>query len=389
MLADSAVREGLLVTAAETSGDALGASAVRALSGRLGRVWGLGGPALRGAGAEPLIDFGEIHANGLGDALQVLPRAITVAGRLGVEALRHRPRAALLVDATSFNARFAQGLRRLSIPVVWCVAPQIWAWLPERGPALARSMDRLAVLFSFEVPLWRALGVETRWVGHPALDAPWASREEARIVLGMASRESHLALLPGSRPGEFSRLFPLFLEAASHLARTDQVQASLLIAPSLPQLQIDLAIQQATQRGIRSIRVKNDLGMRPWLAAFDAALCASGTASLECAIVAVPPIIAYRVDPLSAWAARRWLRTEHIALPNILLERRWFPELLQAQCTSKQLVQEARKLLQARRPEELAARLRATLTPPDSGLVGGRIAEMLDPPPRSRVVGRL
>lgn len=382
--AGSADRSGLLVVAGEASGDALGAATLRALRGNLGPAWGLGGPSLALAGARPLLDFQAIHANGLGDALRVLPRASAAAVRLACRARQRPPRAALLVDATSFNARLGRWLRAEGVPVVWCVAPQIWAWLPGRGPSLAGAMDRLAALFRFEVPLWRGLGVDARWVGHPALDAPWRPREEARAALRIAPTAAALALLPGSRPGEFSRLLPSFLEAAALLARSDGVRAWLLLAPSLPASMASSAAQRAERQGVSVLRVAPGAGLAPFLPAFDGAICASGTASLECALAAVPPVVAYRVDALAAWAARRWLRTEHVALPNVLLGRRQFPELLQERCAPEQLALEARRLLSAGRCSGLAGELRGALDPEDGLTVGERVAALLAPPPGRR-----
>ncbi len=368
------------MVAGEASGDALGAATLRALGDTHG-AWGLGGPALRAAGTSPLLDFQTIHANGLGDALRVLPQATSVLASLAWQARRRRPRIALLVDATSFNARLGRLLRAQGISVLWCVAPQIWAWRPDRGPSLARSMDRLAALFSFEIPLWRSLGVEARWVGHPALDAPSPPRQQARSSLRISPSASTLALLPGSRPNEVQRLLPPFLEAASLLRRSDGIDPWVLLAPSLSEGVLASSARLAERREVRVLRVEQGQGIAPWLPAFDAALCASGTASLECALAAVPAVVAYRADALTAWAARRWLRTEHVALPNVLLGRRVFPELLQERCTPEQLALEARRLLTVGPVEELRAQLHAALSPEDGLTVGARVASMLTPPP--------
>jgi lipid-A-disaccharide synthase len=376
----SAERGGLLVVAGEASGDAIGAATLRALGDTHG-AWGLGGPALREAGASPLLDLQTIHANGLGDALRVLPQAASALARLAWKAHRCPPRAALLIDATSFNARLGRLLRAQGVPVLWCVAPQIWAWRPDRGPALARSMDRLAVLFSFEVPLWRSLGVDACWVGHPALDTPSPPRQQARSSLRIAPSALALALLPGSRPNEVRRLLPPFLEAASLLHRLEGMDAWVLFAPSLPKALLASSTRLAERRGVRVLRVVPGQGIAPWLPAFDAALCASGTASLECALAAVPAVVAYRADALTAWLARRWLRTAYVALPNVLLGRRVFPELLQERCTPEQLAREVRRLLTAGSVEELRVQLRAALSPEDGLTVGARVASMLAPPP--------
>jgi lipid-A-disaccharide synthase len=379
--AGSFLRPSLLVVAGEASGDTLGASVLEA-PGASWSAWGLGGPALRAAGASILVDFQRIHANGLGDALRVVPGALAAAGELALEVLHAPPARALLLDATSFNARFGAWLRRRGVLVLWCVAPQLWAWRPDRGPSLARAMDRLAVLFPFEVAPWQALGVSTRWVGHPAIDRPLAPRSVARAALGLLPQTPTLALLPGSRPGELRRLLPPFLDAAARL-QGDGVRPFLLLAPSLPAPLVASCERLVKEYGISIVPVDPRRGLGPWLRAFDAALCASGTASLECALAGVKTVISYRVDAVTAWAARRWLRVPWVGLPNLLLGREICPELLQQRCSGPQLAAALRDTLSAASDGALhAEELRDALDPRDGLTVGERVARFLGEGPR-------
>lgn len=366
----------ILAVAGEPSGDALAASVLDALPCP---AVGVGGGHMQRAGCELLADCAALSGNGIAGALGRVPAAARVFLRIRRQVELARPQAALLVDATEFNARLGRWLRARGVPVLWCVAPQTWAWRPERGPSLARAMDRLAALFSFEVPLWRRLGVDARWVGHPALDRSVRPRAEARAALGLPASGSALALLPGSRPGEVRRLLPAFLAAASELRRRDGLTPVLLLAPSLPARLLAEATRQAHQRGLPVRQATGGLGA--WLAAFDVALCASGTASLECALAAASPVVSYRVDALTAWAARRWLLTPHIGLPNVLLRRRAYPELLQEQLTPSSLIEQARSLLTAGpdHARALADELRFTLDPGDGNTFGKRAASLLLP----------
>ena len=189
----------LLVVAGEGSGDMLAAAAVAQLRAN---AFGIGGTALRAAGAETLVDVSELGAMGLGAVIANLPQIRRAARRVLASARARPTRAALLVGYTEFNAWLGPRLRQLGIFVLWYGAPQIWAWRWRRGQRLARACDRMAVLLPFEEPLWHELGVNARYVGHPVLEQPLLARAAARAQLGVAHNTDHVALLPGSRNQE-------------------------------------------------------------------------------------------------------------------------------------------------------------------------------------------
>ena len=342
----------------EPSGDRAAAKVIAHLGAR---AFGMAGEACEAAGLEPVVSADGRAAMGALDVARRMGRIAASMLALRRAIARRRPRVALLVSYTDYNARLLGVLRRHGVRVVWYAAPQVWAWRPGRARSLAPRIDAMAVVLPFEESLWQEAGVQTRFVGHPSMDGERLSRREARALLGFppdddrspgidernaASRSSAgvggaqppmIAVLPGSRPGEVRRLLPAMLEAArGHAARA-------LLASGL---------DDATRAWARALCISQGVavhepaaGAGHVLAAFDAAVCASGTASLECSMAGVPPVVAYRVDPLAAVIARRMLRTRLVALHNVLLARRAFPELLQSEATAANMRRELDALL--------------------------------------------
>ncbi len=366
----------LLVSAGEASGDRFAAAVVRAL----GRPsFGLGGAALEAAGARLVERLEPVTGTGLGPALAAAPRLARAARSLLREAERSGTRAALLVDFTEYHRRLGPLLRRRGVRVLWAVAPQVWAWRPKRVFTLAPALDRLALLFAFEEPIWRNAGVDAHWVGHPVAEFAPAPRAEARRAAGLPEDDApSLALLPGSRPNEVRRLLPPMLAALDRArARRPDLRARVLLAPSLPATLAHAARRQALAHHAPPLDVDEARGLHALLPAFDAALCASGTATLEAALCDVPPVITYRLGPASAALARLLLRGRPVGLPNVLLGERAYPELLQADANPDALARAALALLAAP-PPSTSARLRALLRRPGPG-AAARTAELLAP----------
>jgi lipid-A-disaccharide synthase len=367
----------VLVSAGEASGDRFAAGAVRAL----GRPsFGLGGPALEAAGCHLVERLERVTGTGLGPALVAAPRLARAALALAREAGRRRVRAALLVDFTEFHYRLGPLLRRRGVRVLWAVAPQVWAWRPGRVTTLAPAADRLALLFPFETPLWRRAGLDAHWVGHPAADAIPAARADARASVGLPAGDAPaLALLPGSRPNEVGRLLPAMLGAFDRArARLPGLRARVLVAPSLPATLARAVRRRAEAHGAPALEVDAARGLPALLPAFDAAVCASGTATLEAALCGVPPVITYRLGPASAAVARFVLRGGHVGLPNVVLGEGAYPELLQGDANAPALARAAVALL-TRPPPSREAGLRAYLRPPGDGTAASRTAALLAP----------
>jgi lipid-A-disaccharide synthase len=367
----------LVVVAGEASGDRAAAAVVERLKSK--SVFGLGGGALAGRGVELVADLRKLTALGVGEALL---RGVNVARawRSLTRAIqRRRPRAALLVDYTEFNARLAPLLRARGVRVLWYIAPQIWAWRPERGPALGASIDRMAVVLPFEEALWRKLGVDARYVGHPALECRRMTRAAARELLGLTPYAEAIAILPGSRPHEVRRLLLPMIDAFIRV-RGDRgaVDARVLVAPSLDRGTAGWVRAHCAARRVRTFHVDPAEGAPAVLSAFDASLCASGTASLESALARAVPVVVYRVGWTTELAARALIRTPDIALPNVLLRRRVFTELIQGDATSEKMSQALDAALE-RRAALVAAcdELESSLDPGASP--SAAVAEMLAP----------
>ncbi len=326
----------LLVVAGEASGDRAAAAVVGRLSGV--SAFGLGGPALAGRGVELVGDLRAFTALGVGE-VGARARAVLRSWRDVLGAVRRRrPRAALLTNYTEYNSRLASRLHSAGVRVLWYGAPQIWAWRASRATSLRRRVDRMVVMLPFEEALWRAVGVDAHYVGHPALETPTLDREAARQALGMTPYCAAVAILPGSRPHEVRRLLDPML-AAYERVRSDRasVDARVLVASSLDDPTRRWMRARCAEHHVESFDVDPQVGALGVLRAFDATLCASGTASLEAALGRAVPVVAYRVGLTSELAARLLLRTAHVALPNVLLGRRAFPELLQREARASRI----------------------------------------------------
>ncbi len=322
-------RADLIVVAGEASGDRAAAAVISKLPPSV-RAFGMGGGALGAEGVDLVADLRATTALGVAE---VAVRALAIArayARIRVAIARRKPAAALLVNYTEFNTRLARVLWARGTRVLWYGAPQIWAWRSARAIPLRRSIDRMAVMLPFEEPLWRSLGVNATYVGHPALEERRGDRLSARELLGLTPQAWAVALLPGSRPHEVRRLLaPMLVGYEAVRKEHASVDARLLLASSLDGPTRDWARAMAASAHVEAVDVDARAGMGFALPAFDAALCASGTASLECALARVVPVVCYRVGWVTELAARAVLKTAHVALPNILLGRAAFPELLQ------------------------------------------------------------
>jgi lipid-A-disaccharide synthase len=332
----------LLVVAGEASGDRAAAGVVRALAEEwsVPPAFGMGGPAMSGAGVELVADLRDVTALGVGEVAARVCRVAAAYARTSRAATRRKPRAALLVNYTEFNARLAARLHARGVRVLWYGAPQIWAWRPDRARAIRRVIDRMAVVLPFEEALWRSLGVDAHYVGHPAREAAHVGRGEARERLGLTPFAQAVAILPGSRPHEVDRLLVPLLEAYERVRRDrGSVDGRILLAPSLDERTRTRAFARAKAYKMPVVEVQARIGLSRMLTGFDAALCASGTAALEATLARAVPVVVYRVGILSEIAARTLLRTPHIALPNVLLERAVFPELVQREVNAARIAE--------------------------------------------------
>ena len=352
-LAAAAARRKVLLVAGEASGDLHGAMLVTALQRRDPslEVWGVGGDRLRDAGMHILVDTAAVATMGFVETFGTLGRLLSTYRQLKRFMIEERPALLVLIDYPEFNLFLAKRARTLGIPVFYFIAPQVWAWRRGRVRKIARRVNRLGVVFPFEPTLFNNGHDLARFVGHPLLDVvhPTRTREETLARYGLDPARPVLALLPGSRRKEILHLLPPAIEAARRL--TDEGwQVVVPLAHTLTRGELT----EALGRQWPAIPIVEHDTYNVIYAA-DVALVASGTATMETALLGRPMVIMYRVAPLTYALARLMVRVDYIGMPNIILGRKAFPELIQRDVTSDKLVAAVRDV--AARRTELAAAL--------------------------------
>lgn len=329
----------LVLIAGEDSGDLLGAGLIEALRRRDPRLVfeGVAGPRMAAEGCRVWFPMERLAVMGLMEVLGRLP-ALFALRRALLARLRHAPPDALVgIDAPDFNLGLERRARALGIPTVHYVSPTVWAWRPRRLAAIRRSVDHMLTLFPFEEAIYREQGIPVTCVGHPLADAiPLDDqRAAARARLGLAPEAEVVALLPGSRVGEVRRLGPLFLQTA-RWCRERRPRLQFVAAVAGPAVG---TVFDGIRAGAGGAPPVTAIEGRSWdvLAAADAVLAASGTATLETMLLRRPMVVAYRLHPLSYRLARRMVRVPRVALPNILSGEDLVPEYLQEEATPERL----------------------------------------------------
>jgi len=348
----------ILLVAGEASGDLHGAGLVEALRRYDAsiEVWGIGGDRLRAAGMRILVDTAAVATMGFVETFGTLGRLLAAYRRVTRFLVEERPLLVVLIDYPEFNLLLAKRAHVLGIPVFYYVAPQVWAWRRGRIRKIRRRVDRLGVVFPFEAALYNnghvgAAPSLAEFVGHPLLDVvhPSRTREETLAHYGLDPTRPLLALLPGSRKKELRHLLVPAAAAAEQL-RAEGWQAAIALAHTLTRADVTAVLGREPTLPIVADDTYNIVH------AADAAIVASGTATLETALLGRPMVIVYRVAPLTFAVARLLVRVDHIGMPNIILGRRVFPELIQRAVTPTNLVAAVRDV--SARREELSAALR-------------------------------
>ena len=334
----------VLISCGEPSGDLYAGALTRELIALCPgvRVEGFGGERLRSAGATLIGDYRGLTVTGLVEALRVLPQSYAMYRRLVRAARDRRPDVLVVIDFPDFNFRLAAAVRALGIPVVYYIAPQLWAWRSGRMKTLRQIADRILVIFPFEPEFYERAGTEAEFVGHPLVDfaRPTTTRDAFLASVGLSPSRPVLALLPGSRPNEVSQILPELVEAVRLMAdRLPGLQVILARAPNLPDA---LFARLASSRvPVAVVEGRTD----DVLAACDAVVTASGTATVQAAIHERPMVIVYRVAPLSYALGRRLVHVDTFGMVNLVAGRRIAPELIQADFTSEAVAREALRLL--------------------------------------------
>jgi lipid-A-disaccharide synthase len=320
-----------MLVAGEASGDQHGAALIRELKRRSpkARVFGLGGAEMARAGMDLRLDLAEKSVIGLVEVLKHVDffrRAFHLAVKLLEE---ERPDLLILIDYPGFNLRLAEQARRLNIRICYYISPQVWAWKASRIPKMARLLDKMLVTFPFEKAIYDRAGLDCAFVGNPLLDLVKPAKPKAawRKAHGIAPKKKLIGLLPGSRTQELRSLLPVMQRTARRMAMARHDLKFIVI--KAPQLPMSLYALEPGDPPIEIFEARSSAEAYAARAACDFALVASGTATLETAMLKVPFIILYRVNWLTYFIGKRLVKVHSIGLANVVAGRRVVPEFLQ------------------------------------------------------------
>jgi len=334
-----------MVVVGEASGDAHAARVVTALKQRAPdiKVSGIGGEKLRAAGMEINIDFSELAVMGLVEVLKRYRHLKNVFNQMVERLKTHRPDLLVLVDYPGFNLKMAKEAKKLGIPVAYYISPKVWAWRKGRVKTIQRVVDKMLVLFPFEVPIYEQAGVAVNCVGHPLVDAVKRTLTtiQAKEKLGLEKAHKVIGLFPGSRRSEVEMLLPLMIQAAERIKQQQlDIQVVVPLAPGLNK-EVLAPILAASRLPIQVV----DSEFYDLTSACDAIVAASGTITLEIALLGVPHFICYRVSPVTYKILRCLVKIPYVGLCNIVTNKALITEILQDDVTVQRLEEELRDRL--------------------------------------------
>jgi len=333
-----------MLSCGEASGDLYAGALVAALRRREPdiEIFGLGGDRFRAAGGRLIADFHGLSVTGLTEALSVVPRSFATMRQLVAAAKQERPDALVVIDYPDFNFRLLWRIKKLGIPVIYYVSPQLWAWRAGRIRMMKRAVDRVLPIFPFEEAIYRREKIDVRFVGHPLIDLarPALHRDAFLRSLNLDPAKPVLALLPGSRTNEVERIAQVMASAIPGIARqVPGVQFVIARAPNLGEGLFDpFGISGVTLR-IADGRTDDVLN------ASDAVVTASGTATVQTALHGKPMVVVYKLSPLTYRLGKRMALVDTYAMVNLIAGERIVVELIQDDCTPEAVTTEAVRLL--------------------------------------------
>lgn len=336
----------IFLSAGEASGEHYGAALMAALRQRLPAAdfFGLGGTRMESLGLRRIVRAEDVAVMGITEVIAHMPRIYAEYRKLKRSIQTERPDLAILIDFPDVNLSLAKHLHRAEVPVLYFVSPQIWAWKKYRIRDVRRYVDRMLVIFPFEEPFYREHGVAATFVGHPLADAPLpaVSRQDFASQNRLDSSKHWIGLLPGSRAKEIRLNLPIMLQAAQTLDLAQRYEFLLPLAPTLT------ADRQAEVRAMlpASPRITLTHDARATLHHARASVVASGTATVEAALIGNPFVVVYRISPVSYAVAQRVVDVPHVAMANLIAGRRVVPELIQRDFTPANLVSHLQPLLE-------------------------------------------
>ncbi len=374
----------ILIVAGEASGDRLGGLLLQELKKEAPHhsFVGVGDKELEAQGVEILVRSHELDVVGGLEAVSRLPRLYYAYTMLKDLITSKEVDALLLIDYPGMNLRLAQLARSVGLPVIYYVSPQIWAWRPGRIKKIKRSVSFMMVILPFEEEIYRKAGVPVTYVGHPLIDIvkPQTDGRNFRKGYGLPLDRELVALLPGSRKQELDYLLEEMVETAAILARERGTAFVLPVAPTLSLEDVGERWSRLVKgRDINCVIMQGDTYSA--VAAADAALVASGTATLETALLGTPQVLVYRVNPITYAVGKRLVRVKWLSLVNIILDAQVIPELIQSRAKVSLMVERVERLLEGegRELRDRMARLRDILGPPGaSNRAAAEVARFLE-----------
>ena len=358
----------ILISAGEASGDLYASRLVEAIRARHpeAEFFGCAGPRMQAAGVRAIVDARSLNVVGIVEVVSHLPRIWREFRKLIASARAPRPDLAILTDSPDFHLPLARRLHHLGVPVFYLVAPQVWAWRSNRIRAMRRNIDSLLCIFPFEEEYFAKHGIKTTYIGHPltAIVNPclcYQSLSELGFVF--SSSRPTLALLPGSRPGEVARHLPILIQAVAAIRRKHSVTPVLALPPGF-------VFSPTLRERIRAESIQLIVG-HTWdvLAQSELALAASGTVTIEAALLGIPMVTFYRVNALTWMLGRRLVRAPFLTMVNLVAGRQIVPELIQREMTPERIAAETCRLLE---DSNLRTAMRAGLAEVSERLKTGR-----------------
>lgn len=332
-----------MLSCAEASGDLYAGALTRELRTLAPSVdvSGLGGPSFEAAGGRLLADYRGIAVTGLTEAVAKIPESLRTLRRLTAAARAEPPDALIVIDSPDFNFRLAPSIRKLGVPIIYYISPQIWAWRKGRLNTIRRFADCVLVIFPFEEAIYREGGVPVQFVGHPLVDLIATSAPRATFLRdrGLSADARTIALLPGSRPNEVARIFPDMVTAAVRIR--EQVPDAQFVVARAPHLDDQLFAAARSLPAFAVVEGDTDTV----IASADVVLTASGTATVQTALHDTPMVIVYRVSSLTYQVGRRLVNVDAIGMVNLIAGEKIVPELIQDAFTPDAVAREAVSML--------------------------------------------
>jgi lipid-A-disaccharide synthase len=350
--ADVRKTKDVLIVAGEASADLHGSNLVRAMK-RLDPAisfYGIGGKHMEEAEVKILIPASDMAVVGLTEVFSKIHKIVKARRKLKSLLKNNRPDLFIPIDYPGFNIHMAGLAKRYNVPVLYYISPQVWAWRTGRVKKIAKRVDCMAVILPFEEGFYRERGVDVEYVGHPLLDSIPQDLDRVKIIRKMDLENAYpvLGVLPGSRNEEIENHLPVMIKAVEILSsRYPHLRCLLPIAPTItPDL-----IQSFLKQSSAEINISQS-SFYETLTACDLALVASGTATVETAIMAVPMVLVYRASPITYWVAKRFIKVPFVGLVNLVAGERVIPELLQNDVTPDRLAHEALEILEGGQKRE-------------------------------------